>query len=102
MSTKVYYEQPTQDQWAVRVAHYVPWLTFWWFTQNWFPTSSVVQGHPAIFSPQDLSILSNFDKNEHQVHTYIHPYIHTYCSFYINYMQNGQIIVNFNAVCFVK
>ncbi|CAJ2673458.1 unnamed protein product [Trifolium pratense] len=66
MSTKVYYDQPTQDQWAVRVAHYVPWLTFWWFSQNWFPTSSVVQGNPAIFSPQDLSIISNFDKNEHK------------------------------------
>ncbi|CAJ1967686.1 unnamed protein product [Sphenostylis stenocarpa] len=58
MTTKAYYDQPTQDQWALRVAHYFPWLTYWWFTQNWFPSSSVVQRNPAIFSHQDLSILS--------------------------------------------
>lgn len=42
LTTKFYYHQFTQDQWALRVAHYFPWLTFWWFTQKWFPSSSVV------------------------------------------------------------
>ncbi|XP_050892129.1 uncharacterized protein LOC127097677 [Lathyrus oleraceus] len=65
MSVKAYYEQLPRDQWALRVAHYVPWLTYWWFTQNWFPTSSVVQANPAVLSPQDLSVVSNFVKKEH-------------------------------------
>ncbi|KEH41402.1 uncharacterized protein [Medicago truncatula] len=64
MSTQAYYEQPIQDQWALRVAHYVPWLTFWWFTQNWFPTSSVVKGNSAVLSPQDLSIVFNMSVNK--------------------------------------
>ncbi|KAK7279036.1 hypothetical protein RJT34_24079 [Clitoria ternatea] len=59
LSREAYYDQPTQDQWALRVAHYVPWLTHWWFTQNWFPSSSVVHHNPAVFSPQDISIFSN-------------------------------------------
>ncbi|TKY45010.1 monoacylglycerol lipase abhd6-B [Spatholobus suberectus] len=60
MSTKAYYEQPPQDQWALRVAHYFPWLTYWWFTQKLFPTSSVVQRNPAVISNQDSLIISNF------------------------------------------
>ncbi|RDX87264.1 hypothetical protein CR513_31279 [Mucuna pruriens] len=69
MSTKAYYEnQPIQDQWAVRVSHYFPWLTFWWFTQKWFPSSSVVQFNPAVFSNQDLSIFSKLQINRpHQI-----------------------------------
>ncbi|KAL1308508.1 hypothetical protein HN51_050468 [Arachis hypogaea] len=62
--TKTYYKQPAQDQWAVGIAHYLPSLTYWWITQKWFPTSSVVEYNPAIFSQQDLSIIrsSNFSK----------------------------------------
>ncbi|KAK7344828.1 hypothetical protein VNO77_14960 [Canavalia gladiata] len=63
MSTKAFYEQPTRDQWAVRVAHYIPSLTYWWFTQKWFPSSSAVQRNPAVFSNQDLSIASKFFNN---------------------------------------
>ncbi|MED6225168.1 hypothetical protein PIB30_091096 [Stylosanthes scabra] len=59
--TKAYYKQPTQDQWAVRVAHYLPSLTYWWITQKWFPSSSVVAYHPAIFSQDDLSIIRSSD-----------------------------------------
>ncbi|KAK7392986.1 hypothetical protein VNO78_21436 [Psophocarpus tetragonolobus] len=65
ISTKAYYEQLTQDQWALRVAHYLPWLTYWWFTQNWFPSSSVVQHNPLLFTTQDLSIMSKFSVNTH-------------------------------------
>uniref|UniRef100_A0A1J3J1Y7 AB hydrolase-1 domain-containing protein n=1 Tax=Noccaea caerulescens TaxID=107243 RepID=A0A1J3J1Y7_NOCCA len=46
------------DQWALRVAHYAPWLTFWWNTQKWFPISNVISGNPVIFSRQDLEVLS--------------------------------------------
>ncbi|XP_010515156.1 PREDICTED: uncharacterized protein LOC104791055 [Camelina sativa] len=46
------------DQWALRVAHYAPWLTYWWNTQKWFSFSNVIAGNPIIFSRQDMEILS--------------------------------------------
>ncbi|MED6109233.1 hypothetical protein PIB30_031549 [Stylosanthes scabra] len=52
-----YSKQPTQDKWTVGVAHYLPWLTYWWMTQKWFPGSSVLSHNPAILSQQDLSLL---------------------------------------------
>ncbi|CAK9149224.1 unnamed protein product [Ilex paraguariensis] len=55
---EVYYEQFPQDQWALRVAHYAPWLTYWWNTQKWFPASSVIGQRPKL-SRQDLQIISN-------------------------------------------
>ncbi|XP_074312403.1 uncharacterized protein LOC141647928 [Silene latifolia] len=33
--------QLPEDQWAQRVSHYFPWLTYWWNTQKYFPSSSV-------------------------------------------------------------
>ncbi|KAK3029256.1 hypothetical protein RJ639_039101 [Escallonia herrerae] len=59
LSTEAYYEQYPQDQWALRVAHYTPWLTYWWNTQKWFPGSSAISGN-AKFSRQDLEIISKF------------------------------------------
>ncbi|CAA0809055.1 alpha/beta-Hydrolases superfamily protein [Striga hermonthica] len=49
--------KPKQDQWALRVAHYMPWLTYWWNSQKFFPASSVVEGNSAIFSDQDKELL---------------------------------------------
>ncbi|CAA0385041.1 unnamed protein product [Arabidopsis thaliana] len=46
------------DQWSLRVAHYAPWLTYWWNTQKWFPISNVIAGNPIIFSREDMEILS--------------------------------------------
>ncbi|CAN7021953.1 hypothetical protein IGI04_023011 [Brassica rapa subsp. trilocularis] len=46
------------DQWSLRVAHYAPWLTYWWNTQKWFPISNVIAGNPIIFSRQDMEVLS--------------------------------------------
>ncbi|KAF5446294.1 hypothetical protein F2P56_031931 [Juglans regia] len=60
LSTEAYNKQPPQDQWTLRVAHYIPWLTYWWNTQQWFPASSAVSGNPDIFSRQDLEIISKF------------------------------------------
>ncbi|CAI8585074.1 unnamed protein product [Vicia faba] len=66
MSTKAYHEKLSRDQWALRVAHYVPWLTYWWFTQNWFPTSSAVHFETWDFDPLDLH--NPFPDNTTQVH----------------------------------
>ncbi|PON70683.1 Alpha/beta hydrolase fold [Trema orientale] len=59
LSADAYYQQPLADQWALRVAHYLPWLTYWWNTQKWFPASSVIAQKPDVFSPQDLEIIKN-------------------------------------------
>lgn len=58
LSSEAFYEQFPQDQWALRVAHYTPWLTYWWNTQKWFPGSSVIARRSGIFSPQDKEIIA--------------------------------------------
>ncbi|GMN39412.1 hypothetical protein TIFTF001_008643 [Ficus carica] len=55
--SEVYNQQYQRDQWSLRVAHYAPWLTYWWNTQKWFPYSSVVANSHDIFSRQDKEIL---------------------------------------------
>ncbi|KAH7863609.1 hypothetical protein Vadar_019854 [Vaccinium darrowii] len=60
LAKEAYYEQLPQDRWAVGVAHYAPWLTYWWNTQKWFPPSSVLADTPKL-SPQDVKILSMVD-----------------------------------------
>ncbi|ESW17318.1 hypothetical protein PHAVU_007G229400 [Phaseolus vulgaris] len=57
LTTEAYGHQNIQDQWAVRVAHYLPWLTYWWNTQQWFPGSGVVSGSPHILSREDKELL---------------------------------------------
>lgn len=46
LAKEAYDRQLMQDQWALRVAHHVPWLTYWWNTQKWFPSSSGVALRP--------------------------------------------------------
>ncbi|KAJ4823398.1 hypothetical protein Tsubulata_032415, partial [Turnera subulata] len=58
LSTEAYALQHPADQWALRVAHYAPWLTYWWNTQKWFRSSGVITGPPEVFSRQDLELLS--------------------------------------------
>ena len=58
-------EQLVPDQWAVRVAHYAPWLTYWWNTQKLFPGSSVMAQRPHLFSPGDLKVLHKFKSRGH-------------------------------------
>ncbi|CBI35262.3 hypothetical protein VitviT2T_019712 [Vitis vinifera] len=56
LSKEAYYQQFPQDQWALRVAHYTPWLTYWWNTQKLFPASSVIGGKPQL-SRKDMEII---------------------------------------------
>lgn len=56
LSEEAYKQQPPQDQWALRVARYTPWLTYWWNTQKWFNCASVISGNPNVFSRQDFEI----------------------------------------------
>ncbi|KAK7324863.1 hypothetical protein VNO77_28754 [Canavalia gladiata] len=46
---------PQSDQWTFRVAHYTPWLFYWWMTQKWFPSLTLTH----LFSPDDIEILKS-------------------------------------------
>ncbi|KAD5960353.1 hypothetical protein R6Q59_013481 [Mikania micrantha] len=61
ISKEVYSQMFKQDQWSLRVAHHLPWLTYWWNTQKWFPSSSVASQSLDMFSPPDREILSKFE-----------------------------------------
>ena len=57
LSSEAYNQQFRQDQWALRVAHYIPWLTYWWNTQKLFPSSSVAGHSTDALSPQDQELV---------------------------------------------
>lgn len=49
------------DKLALRVAHYVPALTYWYMTQKYFPTSSTApQTGMGAFNQADRNIWENF------------------------------------------
>lgn len=58
LTTEAYNQNKLQDQLALRVAHYMPWLTYWWNTQRWFPGSGVIAHSPHILSHQDKELVS--------------------------------------------
>ncbi|CAH1435121.1 unnamed protein product [Lactuca virosa] len=60
LSQEAYSKQFIQDQWSLRVAHYLPWLTYWWNTQRFFPSSTLIANSPDILSPQDIQLLPKF------------------------------------------
>ncbi|XP_043700567.1 uncharacterized protein LOC122651296 [Telopea speciosissima] len=64
LTKEAYMLQPLGDQWALRVAHYTPWLTYWWNTQRWFPASSVVANSPEILSRQDKECIPKFARRQ--------------------------------------
>ncbi|KAJ4817530.1 alpha/beta-Hydrolases superfamily protein [Rhynchospora pubera] len=45
------------DKWVVWVAHHFPWLTNWWNSQKYFPSSSVITQDVRVFCPNDLQVL---------------------------------------------
>ncbi|CAN1134117.1 hypothetical protein LINPERPRIM_LOCUS16290 [Linum perenne] len=49
-------KQAPCDYWSLSVAHYAPWLTYWWNTQKWFPVFGVISRSPHILSRQDMEI----------------------------------------------
>ncbi|XP_060201227.1 uncharacterized protein LOC132629853 isoform X1 [Lycium barbarum] len=64
LTEKIYYNMPAPDLWTVRVAHYLPWLTYWWNTQKFFPSSRVAAHSPDIFSTQDKQLAPRFDSSQ--------------------------------------
>ncbi|KAL2899711.1 putative 2-succinyl-6-hydroxy-2 4-cyclohexadiene-1-carboxylate synthase [Bienertia sinuspersici] len=60
LSAEVFNAQIQQDRWALRVAHYAPWLTYWWNTQKLFPPIGVIAHTPKIFSSQDKELIAQY------------------------------------------
>ncbi|XVE96446.1 hypothetical protein REPUB_Repub02eG0222400 [Reevesia pubescens] len=58
ISNEAFNQKSPQDQWVIRVAHYAPWLVYWWNTQKLFPASSVLAGNSDVFSSQDKVFMS--------------------------------------------
>lgn len=54
---------PKEDQWTFRVAHYVPWLLYWWLNQKLFPSKSMVSQNIALCSDKDLVIAKKKSEN---------------------------------------
>ena len=49
------------------VAHYLPWLTYWWQTQKIFPISSVIAHSSDVFSSQDSQLRHKFERSDYSV-----------------------------------
>ncbi|KAF8042896.1 hypothetical protein BT93_A1276 [Corymbia citriodora subsp. variegata] len=64
LSNEAYYQLFRQDQWTLRVAHYTPWLTYWWNTQKWFPASTFIDYHPNIFVSPDKALMFKLPPRE--------------------------------------
>ncbi|TKY53084.1 hypothetical protein E2542_SST24607 [Spatholobus suberectus] len=67
LTTEAYHQQKLQDQWALRVAHYIPWLTYWWNTQRWFPASCVIAHSLHILSHQDKELVPKMSSRKSYV-----------------------------------
>ncbi|MCO5565065.1 hypothetical protein L7F22_018736 [Adiantum nelumboides] len=58
--------QPLRDQVAVSIAHYTPWLTYWWNTQNLFPKSSVIEGRMDFLNALDKKSVKESQRSPRQ------------------------------------
>ncbi|KAJ0810932.1 putative alpha/beta hydrolase-1 [Helianthus annuus] len=56
LSQQAFSKQFLRDQWSLRVAHHSPSLTYWWNTQKWFPSLTVIAHSPDILSRQDREL----------------------------------------------
>ncbi|CAI0549937.1 unnamed protein product [Linum tenue] len=65
LANEAYKLQLPQDQWALRIAHYAPWLTYWWNTQKLFPSSAVIARRPETLSRQDLELVSRYGEGRY-------------------------------------
>ncbi|KAI3512199.1 hypothetical protein L1887_19464 [Cichorium endivia] len=60
LSTEAFSKQFLEDQWSLRVAHYLPSLTYWWNTQKLFPSYKAIAHSPDILSRQDIELIPTF------------------------------------------
>lgn len=90
MSREAYYKQPLADQWALRVVHHIPWLTYWWNTQKLFHASSVVANRLETFPQQDLEIIMRLSGSERAKYKVLYYHLNPiYC---LDIPQHGSIV----------
>ncbi|KAG6632112.1 uncharacterized protein LOC122292976 isoform X1 [Carya illinoinensis] len=44
-------------RWSIWFANYAPGLLYWWVTQKWLPSTSVLERNPLFFNDRDIDIL---------------------------------------------
>lgn len=64
LSSSAFKKLPIQNQWTLRVAHYFPWLLYWWMTQKWFSPFS--QNPRETMTERDIELA-----DKHTKHSYI-------------------------------
>ncbi|XP_039031091.1 uncharacterized protein LOC120165702 [Hibiscus syriacus] len=67
LSNQGFQQQLPQDQWVLRLAHYAPWLTYWWNTQKRFPGFSVLTNSTDHLSSEDINLLMKMPSRDHIV-----------------------------------
>ncbi|KAL4585914.1 hypothetical protein LXL04_010541 [Taraxacum kok-saghyz] len=60
LSKQAFPELFVEDQWSLRVAHYLPSLTYRWNTQKLFPSSKAIAHSHDILSSQDVELIPKF------------------------------------------
>jgi hypothetical protein len=58
-------KQNIGDRLALSVAHYAPWLLYWYMTQRWFPTSSTVKAEHAQLDDIDRLRMTEYYSEVH-------------------------------------
>ncbi|XP_023749035.1 uncharacterized protein LOC111897312 isoform X2 [Lactuca sativa] len=58
LTNEAFSGQLPQDQWSLRVAHHLPWLSYWWNSQKWFPSFSFIDEVHAALSSSDIAVAS--------------------------------------------
>ncbi|GAB4824707.1 hypothetical protein Ancab_007572 [Ancistrocladus abbreviatus] len=71
LSTEAYKQLLKRDQWKLWIAHHTPGLVYWWMTQKWFPSSTIMERNPIIFSKKDFETIKTLSQvpnpNEHKI-----------------------------------
>ncbi|XP_074294250.1 uncharacterized protein LOC141622099 [Silene latifolia] len=64
LSSEAFSKLLTRDIWSLRVAHYLPWLTYWWNTRKFFPPFGAISHIPDVLSRHDKEVLEQFGERE--------------------------------------
>ncbi|GMH07327.1 hypothetical protein Nepgr_009167 [Nepenthes gracilis] len=71
LSIEGYKELLKRDQCKLWIAHNAPGLVYWWMTQKWFPSSTVMERNPIIFSKRDFETIKKLSQvpnpNEYKI-----------------------------------
>lgn len=71
LSDEAYKKLIKKDQIQLRIAHHAPALLFWYLTQKWFASSSIMDRDPVIFTERDIETIKKMSKipmpHEHKI-----------------------------------